>query len=56
MAHAEVAAGRTIVAYTNGTADPDGPILRSKQDGKKDTVYDLPPASVVVISGKIAAP
>jgi len=30
--------------------------LRSKQDGKKDTVYDLPPASVVVIRGKIAAP
>ncbi len=56
MAHAEIAAGRTIVAYTNGTADPDGPILRSKQNGTKDTIYDLPAASVVVIRGKIAAP
>ncbi len=56
MAHAEEAAKPTIVAYTNGTADPDGPILRSKQNGGKDTVYDLPAASVVVIRGKIAAP
>ncbi len=54
MAHAEIAAGRTVVAYTNGKADPDGPILRSKQDGNKDTVYDLPAASVVVIRGKVA--
>jgi len=55
MAHAEQAAGRTIVAYTNGTADPDGPIARSKLDAMKDTVYDLPAASVVVIRGKLAA-
>jgi len=56
MAHAEIAAAPTVVAYTNGTADPDGPILRSKQNGGKDTVYDLPAASVVVIRGKVAAP
>ena len=56
MAHAEEAAKPTIVAYTNGTADPDGPILRSKQEGKKDAVYDLPAASVVVLRGKVALP
>src|SRR5208337_5359152 len=56
MAHAEIAAAPTTVAYTNGTADPDGPILRSKQDGGKAAVYDLPASSVVVIRGKIAAP
>jgi hypothetical protein len=56
MAHAEEAAKPTIVAYTNGTADPDGPILRSNQNVAKDTLYDLPAASVVVIRGKIAAP
>jgi hypothetical protein len=56
MAHAEIAAAPTVVAYMNGTADPDGPILRSKQNGGKDTVYDLPAASVVVIRGKVAAP
>jgi hypothetical protein len=52
MAHAEIAAAPTVVAYTNGTADPDGPIARSKQDAGKDAVYDLPAASVVVIRGK----
>jgi F5/8 type C domain len=56
MAHAEIAASPTVVSYTNGTADPDGPILRSKQNGGKDTVYDLPAASVVVIRGKVAGP
>jgi len=56
IAHAEIAAAPTVVAYTNGTADPDGPILRSKQNGRKDTVYDLPAASVVVIRGRVAAP
>jgi len=55
MAHAEIAAAPTVVAYTNGTADPDGPILRSKQDGAKDMFYNLPAASVVVIRGSIAA-
>ncbi|MGA7566621.1 MAG: discoidin domain-containing protein [Terriglobales bacterium] len=56
MAHAEVAAAPTIVAYTNGAADPDGPIARSQQHGTKDTFYDLPAASVVVVRGKIAIP
>ena len=55
MAHAEIAAAPTVVAYTNGTADPDGPILRSKSMAAKDMLYDLPAASVVVIRGSIAA-
>ncbi|MFZ0796363.1 MAG: discoidin domain-containing protein [Terriglobales bacterium] len=54
MAHAEIAAAPTVVAYTNGTADPDGPILRSQQNGTKETLYDLPASSVVVIRGNIA--
>jgi hypothetical protein len=54
MAHAENAAARTIVTYTNGTADPDGPILHSRQDAAQETLYDLPPASVVVVRGKVA--
>jgi hypothetical protein len=56
MAHAEIAAAPTVVSYTNGTADPDGPILRSKQGGGKDALYELPAASVVVIRGRVAAP
>jgi hypothetical protein len=54
LAHAEEAATSTVSAYTNGTADPDGPIARSKQNATKDMFYDLPPASVVVIRGKVA--
>jgi hypothetical protein len=55
MAHAEIPAAPTVVAYTNGTADPDGPILRSQQNGTKDTLYDLPASSVVVIRGNVAS-
>ena len=54
MAHAEIAASPTVVAYKNGTADPDGPILRSQQNGTKETLYDLPASSVVVIRGTFA--
>jgi hypothetical protein len=54
MAHAENAGAPTIVSYTNGTADPDGPILHSRQNATQETMYDLPPASVVVIRGKVA--
>jgi len=63
MAHAEQAAAPTVVTYTNGTADPDGPILRSKQNSgnnkdkdDKDAVYELPAASVVVLRGHVAVP
>jgi hypothetical protein len=55
MAHDEQAAKPTIIAYTNGTANPDGPIARSKLNAAEDTIYDLPAASVVVVRGKLAA-
>jgi len=54
MAHAEIAAATTVVAYTNGTADPDGPIQRLQQNANDETSYDLPAASVVVIRGNVA--
>jgi hypothetical protein len=55
MAHAEKpATQRTVVATSKGWADPDGPIVRSKERAGKDTAYDLPPASVVVIRGSIS--
>ena len=55
MAHAENGGERTIVATTKGTADPDGPIVHAKLTAAKDTVYDLPAASVVVIRGSLSA-
>lgn len=36
-----------------GHADPDGPVSRSTMHTGKDTVYVLPPASIVVLRGKI---
>ena len=56
MAHADQPAGRTVTAYTNGKAEPDGPILQGKMTATKDTVFELPAASVVVLRGKVAAP
>jgi hypothetical protein len=56
MAHAENSGERTIVATSKGWADPDGPIVHSKLTAEKNTPYDLPAASVVVIRGKISSP
>jgi hypothetical protein len=54
MAHAENGGERTIVATTRGSADPDGPIAHTKVTAAKDTMYELPAASVVVIRGNIS--
>ena len=53
MAHAENNGERTIVATGKGWADPDGPIVHTKLNSEKDTAYDLPAASVVVIRGSV---
>jgi hypothetical protein len=53
LAHSEHSAEPSVVLNTKGFADPDGPILRTRQTAGKDTAYDLPAASVVVIRGKI---
>jgi hypothetical protein len=53
MAHAENSGERTIVATTRGNADPDGPIVHASLNAAKDTMFDLPAASVVVIRGKV---
>lgn len=53
MAHAEAGAQRTIVAYTKGNADPDGPVLHTKQLAGKDAAYNLPAASMTIVRGKV---
>jgi len=53
LAHSEHAGEQPVVAITKGTAEPDGPVLHSRPTGGKDTLYDLPAASVVVIRGKL---
>jgi F5/8 type C domain len=56
MAHADQAAAPTVMPYTNGVADPDGPIVRTMKSAAKDTLFEAPAASVMVIRGKIMAP
>jgi hypothetical protein len=53
MAHAEHSGEPAVVALSKGTADPDGPVMHSKQTAVKDALYELPAASVVVVRGKI---
>jgi hypothetical protein len=53
MAHAEHAAEREVAVVAPGMADPDGPIVHSTQPAGKNSQYDLPAASIVVIRGKI---
>jgi hypothetical protein len=56
MAHAEKpVTEHTVVITSKGWADPDGPISHSKENVARDTAYDLPAASVVVIRGKISS-
>jgi hypothetical protein len=53
MAHAETSGERTIVATSKGWADPDGPIVHNRLTAQRDTLYDIPAASVVVIRGNL---
>ncbi len=53
MAHAEKSGERTIVPTSRGWADPDGPIVHTKLAAEKNTMFDLPAASVVVIRGNV---
>jgi hypothetical protein len=53
VGHAEYPAEPSVTAETFGSADPDGPIVHTKENGDAHTSYELPPASVVVIRGKI---
>ena len=55
MAHAENSGERTIVPTNLGHADPDGPSGRTTLNARRDTTYDLPAASIVVIRGSIAS-
>jgi hypothetical protein len=51
LAHAEHNYDATVQAEKDGHADPDGPPLSSKLSGAKDTLYELPAASVTVFRG-----
>jgi hypothetical protein len=53
MAHAEHDRDAPVLTIKEGMADPDGPVAHSSKVAGGDTSYDLPPASIVVLRGKI---
>jgi hypothetical protein len=55
MAHAETPGESSVISETKGHADPDGPAAHSTVNATRDTEFELAPASVTVIRGKIAA-
>jgi hypothetical protein len=42
-------------ARKKGHADPDGPAVTSQLDGKKNTLYNLPAASLTVLRGQLGS-
>ena len=55
MAHAEHAGELPVIANTKGMADPDGPPIHRQQNAGKETSFELPAASIVVVRGKIGS-
>jgi hypothetical protein len=53
VGHAEYPAEPSVTAETFGSADPDGPIVHTRQKVNADTAYEIPATSVVVIRGNI---
>jgi hypothetical protein len=53
MAHASHAAEDPILTNTKGYADPDGPITHGSVNAGPGTSYEIPAASIVVLSGKL---
>jgi hypothetical protein len=53
MAHSASAAEQPVIANTKGYADPDGPAVHKTENASAGTTYEIPPASMMVIRGKL---
>lgn len=53
-AHLPLAADPSEEQYMEGNAEPDGPTIRSTLHAGKETTFEIPAASIVVLRGKIA--
>lgn len=55
MAHTDTPGEHSVLSATKGFANPDDPPVHAKLNATKETEYELPGASVVVICGWISA-
>jgi hypothetical protein len=56
MSHPDTAAqGAVSEKPLEGYADPDGPLVRTTLQGKADGSFTIPPASILVLKGKISS-
>ncbi len=53
-AHLPLTEDNVAKLYTGGSANPDGPIAERDFTAGKETQYELPPASIVVVRGGLA--
>jgi hypothetical protein len=51
--HLPLAEDNVAHLYAGGHADPDGPIFEKYFTAEKETEYELPPASIVVVQGAL---
>jgi len=56
MAHSANAGTDSVIANTEGFADPDGPIVHITKRASPNTTYDIPAASIVVLRGMLGKP
>jgi hypothetical protein len=53
MAHAAVAAQQEVIANAKGYAEPDGPAVHDTKEASADTSYEIPPASIMIVRGRL---
>lgn len=56
MAHSEHAAEQPVIVNTKGYAAPDGPALHATKKVSPDSMFEIPPASIMVLRGKLDRP
>ncbi|HZR63576.1 MAG TPA: glycosyl hydrolase family 5, partial [Terriglobales bacterium] len=53
MAHSANSGQQAVIMNTRGSADPDGPAAHSTKNAGAGTSYEIPPASMMVVRGKV---
>lgn len=53
MAHSEHGAEQPVIVNTQGYADPDGPAVHTTKKVSPNSTFEIPPASIMVLRGKL---